>query len=1837
MDMNERALDEILGLPQLKVKSCNIGRIHIKLSVTKLQSQPVRVTIDRVKLVLEEPLTIEPVPTVIETLLKQEDDEKPPTKEEDIPEKEKYALGDKIADGVYVSIERVEVEVCSLGRYKERKGEWTPPVMRLLIENVLVQATDSEWNVVTDLKTARETGKSAKEFDVFRMITVGAVSASMVPHGHEDAISLLQNLPVSIHVTTRKTDAGVVIAAQTDLFVADVRIRVNSQTLIWLMEMLDGLGDSFGRASLEGDQYKVHVRLLEAKNIVAQDKNGYSDPYARVRLKGSKVDGSLYETFEIRSRTKKKTLNPKWDAEDYSFTISHPENAKVSVSLWDWDRIGKDAPLGSFELDLKSFAPDTPSKQMWVPLENVPSGEVLLEIDVINWSKKVKPHPLKYLNIGLGKFRFELVEDELKGEVVFLGKKMKVDGVSGFAIEGSDLNFGTIKPAVSSVTSMEEFFIQLRLGDLNIISLDQDRSGSLAYIVRAAPRNIQISHFSKTTVQYTVCSLRRKTSKSLPVIRDMGVFGEIDDDTSRRFNPTNTVTVRDTRKSRHMTSNAVAASTSPADFKNPSFLRLKAVQRSPFPAPPLVGPEIEAIVSPVEVTLDIILLQRLVAFLNGAILKRPRKIPPQDLIDLDNRRREFEREWSDKHRPPRPPVSNVQPPPVFRLNAEVVSLSIVIPSPNRVVVPDSPVMFFEMDNVLIASHKLLAPTTPEKLTLSTLAPHVFPSDITDFSAMGTRGFLDDLTSAHNTGLDTVKVSFNWDLMSLFLRPFPKSSALKLVDFHGADGNYELQADHVLHAIQGRLPSCPRYPVIAGGFSLQNISGIISQQEFQCVMYLVNEFKSALVDLKVPLSEDPSNEAAHRMTAHDAYEKLQDKTVQDRIVSADAIIAMIPIWIWSQVSTISVRLVTDVSESVKGTSSDQIPSGKTLAEINLNDFESMFDNQFERSCLKLWWKGFESLATDAFDVARLDKLLSTLDARDFPGFFAFRFVRKHGMHRISEWSDVKGLDRGSMTMRFGGMHIKGHLVDVIPLFVKFFSEKFVLPGPADTPLAIPKNSKTVVEEEIDGTLLSVPSRRPLSISLDNTSPPSARQSMASRLSTSRYSVLSSFSQMNLTRIVLPSRTAQRMMYPDYAEKEDVAFVDLQCIESSLSRVEQLVTDSGAEFEMLRYRMVRNKQLEHSIHEDELGEKFIQVPIAIDVKRGIDRKEKVGSASIVNMYKVYHAGWLTKRGTFFHSWKYRYHRLVEDRIFYFRSPDSLAPLGEIPLDGSEISHVDYHMFKKHHAFQILTSKKVLFVFSCKSEDELSSWDVALQAYKIRAAKRAEELVDLDQVDDTGFSLVSHSAPTAATGMTEVSESSIVAPPVSDLEMDRLRAKIQETEAIVSRAVKDKDALFSLMPLLYQRAQDIRSDSLRQEILELRGYTETLRGMLEASLGEAASAKKELSVLKADVRKAALEDLKEEREQRIDTRVRLLTTRSKLREATARELIIRGVSLQAFKRKDEKSISFAGGKWKERVLRVVEEKGAKDRLLLGWSDVGDSGKPRHTIPISQIDYIEFGKQVFSMDRSFASISAFEATVGFEQEQLRSFSVLQSNSRGLPLVFRCSSWEDTMTCVLGIQSFVREMVAFSLKKEWTEGSLLWSRARATLMVDAQAADMTRRALLRNCLLEIIEQRRAEKEAKEAELKRKSKRAVFSPIWLKVSLFETAKDRSPKVCEFDASLCRSTRDIKARVRQEFRLPIVLEDRSSTGAPVDYILDLFICYTDKDNVRKILSADADLDLIFSCVKSFDVFQHKRLAVRPSLEESTDEVSASEIWRIVAREPSAEDAPTASASSSSRNS
>ena len=105
------------------------------------------------------------------------------------------------------------------------------------------------------------------------------------------------------------------------------------------------------------------VSVVEAKNLIALDMAGDSDPFVALE----------YGKAKKKSEVINNNLNPR-----FGFTAVFPFGSKghpLTLTIKDWNKIGKNKPLGSVSIDVERLS-EGDSSEKWYQLEGVPTGQV---------------------------------------------------------------------------------------------------------------------------------------------------------------------------------------------------------------------------------------------------------------------------------------------------------------------------------------------------------------------------------------------------------------------------------------------------------------------------------------------------------------------------------------------------------------------------------------------------------------------------------------------------------------------------------------------------------------------------------------------------------------------------------------------------------------------------------------------------------------------------------------------------------------------------------------------------------------------------------------------------------------------------------------------------------------------------------------------------------------------------------------------------------------------------------------------------------------------------------------------------------------------------------------------------------------------------------------------------------------------------------------------------------------------------------------------------------------------------------------------------------------------
>jgi C2 domain len=123
---------------------------------------------------------------------------------------------------------------------------------------------------------------------------------------------------------------------------------------------------------------RVRVSVRAARNLVAADSSGTSDPFCEVRCDNQKQ----------KTRAVLKTLAPKWD--EILFLDATPQS-HLTVSVFDYDKFSANDAIGSCVVNLAQHGAQDPLAFAWHKLTGVASGEVELGLQVFGFTCAAAP------------------------------------------------------------------------------------------------------------------------------------------------------------------------------------------------------------------------------------------------------------------------------------------------------------------------------------------------------------------------------------------------------------------------------------------------------------------------------------------------------------------------------------------------------------------------------------------------------------------------------------------------------------------------------------------------------------------------------------------------------------------------------------------------------------------------------------------------------------------------------------------------------------------------------------------------------------------------------------------------------------------------------------------------------------------------------------------------------------------------------------------------------------------------------------------------------------------------------------------------------------------------------------------------------------------------------------------------------------------------------------------------------------------------------------------------------------------------------------------------------
>ncbi|KAM9334448.1 protein piccolo [Symphorus nematophorus] len=122
------------------------------------------------------------------------------------------------------------------------------------------------------------------------------------------------------------------------------------------------------------------VHVLQARNLVPRDNNGYSDPFVKVYLLPGRGQVMVVQNASAenkrRSKHAGKSLNPEWNQTVIykNILLEQLRKKTLEVSVWDYDKCSSNDFLGEVLIDLSNTA-QLDNVPRWLPLKEQSEGD----------------------------------------------------------------------------------------------------------------------------------------------------------------------------------------------------------------------------------------------------------------------------------------------------------------------------------------------------------------------------------------------------------------------------------------------------------------------------------------------------------------------------------------------------------------------------------------------------------------------------------------------------------------------------------------------------------------------------------------------------------------------------------------------------------------------------------------------------------------------------------------------------------------------------------------------------------------------------------------------------------------------------------------------------------------------------------------------------------------------------------------------------------------------------------------------------------------------------------------------------------------------------------------------------------------------------------------------------------------------------------------------------------------------------------------------------------------------------------------------------------------------
>ncbi|EFC40977.1 hypothetical protein NAEGRDRAFT_80886 [Naegleria gruberi] len=399
--VNEQVIQEVLPIDFLQVMDAHVNQLSIRLpGLTRLTNDPLIITLDKLVINLEEPtkpfVKKTPLKDFLEKNRGSQGDEGSSSSKTGTS---KYGFVDRIIDGLKIVVNRVEINIKTLGPIPSTQiGPYTPHVLQILVKGFTLQTTDYRFKPVPDLKQAIPKVDKNPFVWVHRMGTIESISISLIPSSvfsstgikstpsansflpNSDPIKLLNDITCNIFITMKKR--AVTVGKQSSL------LSINAEIILPKIAI-----------TLRQDDIKALIRVLlafksaSARQDLIQPKDPLTTYVKRTKRSGSQ--SSLSSKSSKTSMTNTTTTARQSKAISKFFVDNNgdeedsDDEAKLEEELAEMDGDLNDMEIITDDMIKKSSTPQDTVRKCIVVNLNEFSMTFLYSRDENNQPKQV--------------------------------------------------------------------------------------------------------------------------------------------------------------------------------------------------------------------------------------------------------------------------------------------------------------------------------------------------------------------------------------------------------------------------------------------------------------------------------------------------------------------------------------------------------------------------------------------------------------------------------------------------------------------------------------------------------------------------------------------------------------------------------------------------------------------------------------------------------------------------------------------------------------------------------------------------------------------------------------------------------------------------------------------------------------------------------------------------------------------------------------------------------------------------------------------------------------------------------------------------------------------------------------------------------------------------------------------------------------------------------------------------------------------------------------------------------------------------------------------------------